>query len=631
MLIGAVLICIISLAFCYVVQKDGYLIYLDSDMSSELILAREQADTGHLFERQWLYSTEVHLIHMNLLYALGFSLTSSYQYARIFGVLTGFVLAMGSMFLLLRRLGQKRWVSALTGAILPLTLSTIYASSVTIAGHYLLSMSFAFLGAALWLDSIRKSAGWPIVLGYLGICFLNGFLTVRHVLCFMVPMMVVAALRWIRSGRRPDRVFWVSLAGFGSCILGYGTGEVILPRLFFSGAGSATSFGFNPLDGKMLTELAATIVQDGFKLMGWKGDAGVFSLPGAGNLMLAGTAVLGWMMVRERKRSDCEQVEIYLEYATAAVFVNLFCFLCIRGAYVNRYQVYAFLFLIPALPLLIGAVSNRVLKTCFVSFAVLWLLLGSSGFYLGVRNQMEGAREMWAPREETLSWLADHGYRKGYGTFWNVRVMEERSEGKMRFCGVVPAAAEEGAVCPVTLEFIRWLETDERSDLDWSQEKTCLLLNREEEEEMKPWLDWVKAPCIYANRDYGVYGFDSSTDFVNAVLRGKAKLEKADQSDGKIVLSPGGRFRIPTSRREAGRYEITLDIQGDPGDDARVEVYTGREFDLKASAALREGSVVCPVDLPDADKYFMILVRNGDREIVLTRLDLKKVGDGPEM
>ena len=201
----------------------------------------------------------------------------------------------------------------------------------------------------------------------------------------------------------------------------------------------------------------------------------------------------------------------------------------------------------------------------------------------------------------------------------------------MRFCGVVPSAAEEGAVCPVTLEFIRWLETDERSDLDWSQEKTCLLLNREEEEEMKPWLDWVKSPCIYANRDYGVYGFDSSTDFVNAVLRGKAKLEKADQSDGKIVLSPGGRFRIPTSRREAGRYEITLDILGDPGDDARVEVYTGREFDLKASAALREGSVVCPVNLPDADKYFMILVRNGDREIVLTRLDLKKVGDGPEM
>ena len=60
-------LCALTLVLSVALQREGYLVYLNSDMASETILARQQADSGHLVETQWLYSTEVHTLHMNLL------------------------------------------------------------------------------------------------------------------------------------------------------------------------------------------------------------------------------------------------------------------------------------------------------------------------------------------------------------------------------------------------------------------------------------------------------------------------------------------------------------------------------------------------------------------------------------
>ena len=60
-------LCVLSLALSLALQEAGYLTYLNGDMASEMILARRQADTGSLIQMDWLYSTEIHTIHMNLL------------------------------------------------------------------------------------------------------------------------------------------------------------------------------------------------------------------------------------------------------------------------------------------------------------------------------------------------------------------------------------------------------------------------------------------------------------------------------------------------------------------------------------------------------------------------------------
>lgn len=53
---------------------------------------------------------------------------------------------------------------------------------------------------------------------------------------------------------------------------------------------------------------------------------------------------------------------------------------------------------------------------------------------------------------EAADYLTENGYTHGYGTFWNVRVMQERTQGALTFTGVAPVETEEGAVSSVSLD-----------------------------------------------------------------------------------------------------------------------------------------------------------------------------------
>ena len=52
--LGAAL-CVLTLVVSVLLQKAGYLIYLNSDMASEIILANRQAQTHSLVQMDWLY------------------------------------------------------------------------------------------------------------------------------------------------------------------------------------------------------------------------------------------------------------------------------------------------------------------------------------------------------------------------------------------------------------------------------------------------------------------------------------------------------------------------------------------------------------------------------------------------
>ena len=81
--IVGIALCILTLVVSVFLQEAGYYTYLDGDMASEVIMAKRQADTGSLIQMDWLHSTEVHMVDMNLFYALSFIFTQSYMWARI--------------------------------------------------------------------------------------------------------------------------------------------------------------------------------------------------------------------------------------------------------------------------------------------------------------------------------------------------------------------------------------------------------------------------------------------------------------------------------------------------------------------------------------------------------------------
>lgn len=637
---AGLLLCALTLALSVALQRAGYLTYLNGDMASEMILARRQADTGSLVQMDWLYSTEIHTLHMNLLYALAFLVTPSFETARIIGNTLGFLIAMGSLVCLLRALRFSWGASLCAAALLPVAAGTLYATNVTIGGYYIVHFPFAFFLAALWLTAPERGRGRT--LAFAALCALEGFLSVRYVLCFVCPMLAVAVLDalFARDGSEalPGRLRFLAVTalGFAACVLGYAASEVLLPRLFVSGTGGAGTFRFNPLDGAATAALLWQILTDLLKLFGWRGAAGLFSAGGMVNLCAAGVMFLGAALLVRALRGAGEEEATrrarrrLLLLAAAAFFVNIFCFLFIEGTYLNRYLVLAAYFFIPALPVVLAGERNLRLKGAFLAALCAWLGLAAPLLLAETRAAQPGAAERAAGMEDAADYLLGEGYTHGYGTFWNVRVMQERTDGALTFTGVVPSQTEEGALVACAPDFIRWLEPDEASDLDACEGKTFLILTRAEEAELSDWLALCAAPLLHENADYAVYGFDSSEEFCTAALLGRATLEQGDAelSGGAlrgVTLKAGGRLRMPPGWREAGGYVLRFTCEGEPAADSEAVAYTGKGFDVLAQRPIAAGENALAFTLHADDKYFMLQLRAGGANgLRLTEIRLEK-------
>lgn len=641
---AGIILCLLTLALSVMLQEAGYLTYLNSDMASEMILARRQADTGSLVQMDWLYSTEIHTIHMNLLYALAFAFTDSFMWARIIGNTIGFVIGMLSCIFLLRKLGLSTAKGLWTAALLPFAASALYASNMTIGGYYIIHLPFAFLGAALWLEAGSVGIGRRRALVSTGLfmllCGLEGLLSVRYVLCFVCPMVVVAALdmllapqmsRTLRDHRL--RFGGVTMAGFAACLAGFLLSEILYPRLFVSGTGSASSFMFNPLDGDAMAASLCVVFADFLKLLGWNGEVPLFSLKGIANMCIAATLVLGGMMaVRVYRALDTKdrmerRQKRMLDYALWAFLVNLFCFVFIKGTYLNRYLILAVLFFLPALTVVVSRERNLRLRLSFLlCFAA---MLGSAGLNLTMdtRAQRADAQARGADLMDAAQALMDAGYTHGYGDFWDIRVMQERTQGKLTFAGVVAAPTEAGAVSSVSLDMIRWLEPADASHMDACEGKTFMILQHEKAQELAPWLDFTDAPVIHENGTFAIYGFESSQQVVNLMLLGKMKLENAEYQDGVYTMREGARMRVPTTFREAGEYALTFVCESEPADDSRAAVYTTNKFVVTGEQAIAQGENELRFALEQDDKYFMILLTAGGTQemkisgLTLTRLE----------
>ena len=419
----------------------------------------------------------------------------------------------------------------------------------------------------------------------------------------------------------------MTLAGIALGVLGYAASEVVYPRLFVSGVGGAGSFVFNPLDGPAMGQTLWTVFADFLKLIGWRGGAALFSPEGAANLLIAAVLVLGTIATRRVYAGLNPEDERewtgrrVMQYAAAAFFVNLFCFVFVQGTYLNRYLILAVIFFVPVLAVVLHGLEKGRLRGLLLLAVCAQLALSSGMMLRDAKSAEPHAQERGADMMEAADYLTENGYTHGYGTFWNVRVMQERTQGALTFTGVAPVETEEGAVSSVSLDPIRWLEPDDYSDLDICPERTFLLLTRAEEEQLAPWLAMTGAPKIHENDTYAIYGFGSSMEICGDMLLGKMKLENAVFADGTYTISPEGRMRVPTSWREKGTYTLRVNCEGEGG---TVQTFATRGFEVIGEAELAPGENSVRFTLEDDDKYFMLLIRSGENEIRLTNLELLK-------
>ena len=260
------------------------------------------------------------------------------------------------------------------------------------------------------------------------------------------------------------------------------------------------------------------------------------------------------------------------------------------------------------------------------------MMLGTAGghFLMETRAQQPGVEQREADMMDTADFLIGEGYTHGYGDFWVVRVMQERTGGTLTFTGVRQIETEEGAVCPVSLEMIRWLEPQNASHMDACPGKTFLVLTRGQEQTLAPWLAMTGAPLIHENGQYAAYGFDSSEALIGFMLLGQMKLENAACEGGVFTLQAGGRMRVPTGFREAGDYVLSFTCEVEPGEGSRAAAYATRHFEVIGEQAIVSGENALTFTLHADDPYFMLLLTSGEaQKLTISGIRLHKAQDLP--
>lgn len=179
--------------------------YLDSDMSSEMVLANLLNQEGGLLSANWWYSTELRVFYLQIFYRLGLLLfPQDWFMARVLGQAL-WMLALFAAYIYMAR-GMGLTQSGAWGvAALACPFGAWYFWYGAYSGFYLPNMILILfsLGAVLRLlkpkAGVRRAVQWAILAV---VCFAAGLSSMKTLMAMFLPLPVAAAAMAAREFRK---------------------------------------------------------------------------------------------------------------------------------------------------------------------------------------------------------------------------------------------------------------------------------------------------------------------------------------------------------------------------------------------------------------------------------------------
>ncbi len=129
---------------------------LDSDASSELVLAEKLSREGGIVSSTWIYSTELEVLNIQIIYSLLFHLTSDWSMVRFLGTVILHCLMLGAYAYLARQTRMKTNAFLLTASAMLMPFSVPYGRIVLYHTLYIAYVITTMWIVGLYLSSLRK-------------------------------------------------------------------------------------------------------------------------------------------------------------------------------------------------------------------------------------------------------------------------------------------------------------------------------------------------------------------------------------------------------------------------------------------------------------------------------------------
>lgn len=410
---------------------------LDSDISSEMVLADLLNEEGKLITENWQYSTELRVVSPVPVYQLGLRLfPDDWHAARTFSVAVLMAGVAASLIYMARGAGFHV-AGVLCAAAVILPIGKVQSFIFSFGGFYTMYVIVGGVLIGLVLRMSRRKGRALRLTALAVLSLIAGLSGVRMPMICGVPLMLACALEMflaltesksLRAALRSPQaaVTAGALLSIALMMAGYVINARVLSQKYtFVGYEQTT---MNGLDlSQMLTQLVMLV-----QFFGYKANVPLMSLEGVGNVLAIGVfglmvvSALWWLRRRER---TTVQGRVLVYFAVMAVAFGVLLNVT-TGRAGNEYGVGYYLLGVFALLLLVFMLLEKMVCK-MQGVRILSLLMISAVFFVQARVYTKNdLRSSMSEDEEAAAWLAQQDYTAGYATFWRANLLAELGNGQ---------------------------------------------------------------------------------------------------------------------------------------------------------------------------------------------------------
>ena len=520
--------------------------FVDSDTSSELVLASHWIETGKILSPDWFYATELRFLHVQWIYAPLMLLLDDWFLVRYIGALIMQALYLTSFACLVHAAGKSKNFFFYGAALLLLPVSVTYGRVVLYHNHYLpnitvsfflLALSMHFVGEVNW----RSRKTWLKLFFLAVLSFAAGLNSIRQLMITHAPLLLMAVLLyWIEDFKNEDSsktsFFKPVHLNFLLC--------AIYSALFSYCGLMAQGFLRSKLglqvelqaETNILSFIGFDYIPDMlygfFHQFGYRKKVAMLSVSG---ILGLGSIFTGCYLLfishkrlfRNKTPQDKRSI-LLSSFFWAHTAVMTLIFLLTSGSSPYYYPLYLALCFPWAVPLLLtyfeelpATVHLLHPKKLFVVVSVLILLLSSAinfAYFHGsdrFPQTYEGLtfhnRDHKEELTEVVDFLMEQGYDKGYASYWECNLITEMTSGSIPMVLINDQYFNASG----NLQYRNWLTTL------WSRESPCekpfLLLAKEASQPFSNSDSGAYCTQIYTGHSHVAYSIDNLDEFIKTL------------------------------------------------------------------------------------------------------------------
>ena len=429
------------LALCYLLTVGVMALWgtnnVDSDMSSEMVLAQILNEEGGFLSANWYYSTELRVVSPVPALHLGLRIfPQNWAAARLLATAVMLALVAASFIYMGRGAGLHDAAAYAAGMIL-LPVSEVHRFLFSQGLFYTAYVALGCLmtGLTLRMNRRRRRIFRLALLLVLGA--VSGLSGVRMPMICGVPLLLACAVEGFAALRRASSLREALGSGEGVCLLGACAcmagmlASFLVNVKVLSQKYTFVNYGETMLKRFDLSMLAGQM-NEVFGFFGLNTGVPLLSPGALVDLLMAGVCVLMLLVLAVmllRRDGMSVQEKLLADCALLAVLLGML--ICTvtgmerSGHSVGYYMFGLFLLVLVLLMFIEKRMVCRMqgVRTAAMLAVCAAFLLESLSF---AHSHMSREQSAYG---EAAEWLVENGYTKGYATFWNGNVMTELSNG----------------------------------------------------------------------------------------------------------------------------------------------------------------------------------------------------------